>query len=172
MLRVNCLNDPYKGGLSSYGLLLMIVAFIQCRELNKVRVPQNINLGNILLDFLHHYGEVHHGAAIMCRKPGDNSESNNFYTRAPEINQGFMTTECPCIDDPLNPQNNVGKSSFHFKEIQKIFKVGYQSAFLGCFCDCHFSRQGHFCQEHVVQEASNPCHPVYTPSSGESIPQI
>ena len=28
MLRVNGLNDPYKGGLSSYGLLLMIVAFI------------------------------------------------------------------------------------------------------------------------------------------------
>ena len=28
MLKVNNLNDPYKGGLSSYGLLLMIVAFI------------------------------------------------------------------------------------------------------------------------------------------------
>ena len=28
MLKVNQLNDPYKGGLSSYGLLLMIVAFI------------------------------------------------------------------------------------------------------------------------------------------------
>lgn len=28
MLKVNNLNDPYKGGLSSYGLLLMIVGFI------------------------------------------------------------------------------------------------------------------------------------------------
>ena len=28
MLKVNGMNDPYKGGLSSYGLLLMIVAFI------------------------------------------------------------------------------------------------------------------------------------------------
>ena len=119
MLRVNGLNDPYKGGLSSYGLLLMIVAFIQCRELNKVRVPQNINLGNILLDFLHHYGEVHCNAAIMCRRPGENSDSSisNFYTRVPEISQGFMTTDVPCIDDPLNPQNNVGKSTFHFKDI-------------------------------------------------------
>jgi DNA polymerase sigma len=56
MLKVNGLNDPYKGGLSSYGLLLMIVAFIQYRKFNNVRVPQNINLGNILLDFLHYYG--------------------------------------------------------------------------------------------------------------------
>jgi DNA polymerase sigma len=28
MLKVNGLNDPYKGGLSSYGLLLLIVAFL------------------------------------------------------------------------------------------------------------------------------------------------
>ena len=34
MLKVNGLNNPYKGGLSSYGLLLMIVAFIQFRNLN------------------------------------------------------------------------------------------------------------------------------------------
>ena len=108
----------------------------------------------------------------MCRKPGDNTECSNFYTRAPDINQGFMSTDVPCIDDPLNPQNNVGKSSFHFKDIQKIFKVGYQSAFLGCFCDCHFSRQGQFCLDYVVQDPSTPFHPVYTPSLSEAIPQI
>ena len=58
MLKVNNLNDPYKGGLSSYGLFLMIVAFIQFRKLDKVRSPHTINLGNLLLDFLHYYGEV------------------------------------------------------------------------------------------------------------------
>jgi non-canonical poly(A) RNA polymerase PAPD5/7 len=58
MLKVNGMNDPYKGGLSSYGLLLMIVAFIQFRQLNNHKFPQKINLGNILLDFLHYYGEV------------------------------------------------------------------------------------------------------------------
>lgn len=25
------LNDPYTGGLSSYGLILMVVSFIQCK---------------------------------------------------------------------------------------------------------------------------------------------
>lgn len=39
MLKVNGMNDPYKGGLSSYGLLLMLVAYIQFRKLNKVRIP-------------------------------------------------------------------------------------------------------------------------------------
>ena len=87
MLKVNGLNEPYKGGLSSYGLLLMIVAFIQYRKFNKVRVPQNINLGNILLDFLHYYGArlQYHEYGIMCKKPGDVSEGNNFYNLIPEI---------------------------------------------------------------------------------------
>jgi DNA polymerase sigma len=73
MLKVNSLNDPYKGGLSSYGLLLMFVAFIQFRELNKVKNPQTINLGNILLDFLLYYGENFHYQryGITCRKPND-----------------------------------------------------------------------------------------------------
>ena len=113
MLKVNGLNDPYKGGLSSYGLLLMIVAFIQFRNLNKVKVPQTINLGNILLDFLHYYGKIlkFHEYGIMCRKPGDRNESNNnFYPRIPD--SIYQASTVPCIDDPLSPQNNVGKSTF------------------------------------------------------------
>ena len=58
MLKVNNLNDPYKGGLSSYGLLLMIVSFIQFRNLDRMGVPNTINLGNILLDLLHYFGKV------------------------------------------------------------------------------------------------------------------
>ena len=72
MLKVNGLNNPYKGGLSSYGLLLMIVAFIQFRNLNQIqKQPKEINLGHILLDFLHYYGEMLkiHKFGIMCYKP-------------------------------------------------------------------------------------------------------
>jgi len=103
MLKVNGLNDPYKGGLSSYGLLLMIVAFIQFRKLNKVTVPQTINLGNILLDFLHYYGEIlqYSEYGIMCRRPLDRDDSNNFYPRIPE--SMYQASTVPCIDDPLNP---------------------------------------------------------------------
>ena len=72
MLKVNGLNNPYKGGLSSYGLLLMIVAFIQFRNLNQIqKQPKEINLGHNLLDFLHYYGEMLkiHKFGIMCYKP-------------------------------------------------------------------------------------------------------
>ena len=65
MLKVNGLNDPYKGGLSSYGLLLMIVSFIQFRKLCNVRNPHQINLGNTLLDFLHYIGNLEFNSLSM-----------------------------------------------------------------------------------------------------------
>jgi len=50
-------------------------------------MPNQINLGNMLLDFLHYYGEIlqYNEYGIMCRKPGDLSESNNFYALIPDM---------------------------------------------------------------------------------------
>ena len=89
MLKVNQLNDPYKGGLSSYGLFLMIAAFVQMRKFNFNRQPQNINLGNILLDFLHHYSEIFKPSeeGIRCLLPREEGGSNkNYYKIIPDIN--------------------------------------------------------------------------------------
>lgn len=51
LLYSNKSNDPYQGGLSSYGLILMIVAFLERKENSN-----NISLGALLLDFLNLYG--------------------------------------------------------------------------------------------------------------------
>lgn len=81
-------------------------------------MPTGINLGNILLDFLHYYGDVLNFVeyGIMCRKPSDKTEAgSNFYPRIPDgiYSQGVV----PCIDDPLSHNNNVGKSTFQFSDI-------------------------------------------------------
>ena len=41
------------------------------------------------------------------------------------------------IDDPLNPHNNVAKSSFKFEDIKISFNFTYNMSFIGCYCDCH-----------------------------------
>jgi hypothetical protein len=46
-----------------------------------------INLGNVLLDFLHYYGEIldYLTYGIFCRKPNDRGEQTpNFYPRLSE----------------------------------------------------------------------------------------
>lgn len=52
---------------------------------------------------------------ICCRKPGDMTESQNFYNIMPDQMQQmnmYQVNKVPFIDDPLNPHNNVGKSTF------------------------------------------------------------
>lgn len=52
------LNDPYKGGLSSYGLILLIVFFLneQTKHKNPITI-QNGNLGRLFHEFLFFYGK-------------------------------------------------------------------------------------------------------------------
>ena len=52
------LNDPYKGGISSYGLILMIIYFLNEQSFagNNISLGENNdNLGRLLVDFLRFY---------------------------------------------------------------------------------------------------------------------
>ena len=51
------LNDPYLGGLSSYGLILMVVSFLQSQQENNksIKISEG-NLGRMFLEFLWYYG--------------------------------------------------------------------------------------------------------------------
>jgi len=53
MLKVWGYNDPYRGGLSSYALFLMIVSFLQARKFPNVIAEAN--LGKALLGFMEYY---------------------------------------------------------------------------------------------------------------------
>ncbi len=56
LLHISHLNDPYQQGLSSYGLVLMIVAFLQWLAMNGCLEDASSNFGKLLLEFLKHYG--------------------------------------------------------------------------------------------------------------------
>ena len=52
------LNDPYKGGISSYGLILMIVYFLKQQSFAGIDISlgeNNSNLGRLFYDFLNFY---------------------------------------------------------------------------------------------------------------------
>jgi hypothetical protein len=57
LLKLSYLNDPYKGGISSYGLILMIVSFLQTQKRSglDISVSQN-NLGKLFFDCVNYYG--------------------------------------------------------------------------------------------------------------------
>ncbi len=80
------LNDPYHGGLSSYGLILMVVSFLQSQlEGNRsIKIADN-NIGRLFLEFLCYYGIIfdHTKYVIFTYPPSDfnyvDKENNNLF---------------------------------------------------------------------------------------------
>jgi len=58
LLFLGKLNDPFQKGLSSYGLVLMIVAFFQWCIVSNTYDTVCANLGRTVINLLRHYGSV------------------------------------------------------------------------------------------------------------------
>ena len=62
------MNEVWTGGISSYGLILMTVRFLQTRDPN-----EKMNLGQLLIDFLDLYGHKFNYNSV--------SENGTFFSR-------------------------------------------------------------------------------------------
>lgn len=126
LLKLSYLNDPYKGGISSYGIILMIVAFLK-----KQKQVNMANAGNLFCDFLFYYGS--------------NIPNNNYINVNPSTdNHLFYPNLSPfelIIVDPLNISNNVARSTFQFINIKTMFLIALQGMTEECACACHYSNK-------------------------------
>ncbi|CAK85020.1 unnamed protein product (macronuclear) [Paramecium tetraurelia] len=115
MLKQRELNETYSGGIGSFLLFQMILAFL--REIRKEAFAnkkqeqlKNITLGEYILRFLEFYGQ----------------KFDYQRKRILMINGGSITNK-PTPDDkfslisPQDPDHDIGSGSFKIKEIFKIF---------------------------------------------------
>ena len=127
MLKVWGFNDPYTGGLSSYALFLLIVSFLQAKQISTDL--HQVNIGHVLLEFLKYYSELDvKKYASACSEPGHINQRLNIYpcddeVSATEFASSYMQftnayNQHIFIDDPLNMNNNVGKSAFRYQHIR------------------------------------------------------
>ena len=137
LLKNGSLNDPYKGGLSSYGLILMVVSFIQSEIDNeKYNEASPTILGETFLNVLGHYGIFFdYNNYVIITYPvdekADNSEKENSYQFIPNTHELIIV-------DPLNNKNNVAKSTFQFMNIKMGFLIAFMVAKEDCECGCHY----------------------------------
>ena len=136
------LNKVNSGGLSSYGLILMVVSFIQSQKDNIINSfdLENIN-GKLFYDFLNYYGinfDFNKYMIITYLKNEINSplnEKENQNNYGPNQNIKELT-----ILDPLNKNNNVAKSTFQFMNVKMAFMIAFMVANEDCECGCHYGR--------------------------------
>ena len=146
------LNNPYTGGLSSYGLILMVVSYIQSKiENQKYNSESPTILGETFLNVLSYYGILFDfNKFIIITYPVNNDV---MYENEKEFGYHLATNNHELIIvDPLNKQNNVAKSTFQYMNIKMAFMIAYMVAKEDCECGCHFSaiQNKYFETEHCI----------------------
>ncbi|XP_070502874.1 non-canonical poly(A) RNA polymerase protein Trf4-1-like [Chironomus tepperi] len=115
------LNEVFTGGISSYSLILMCISFLQLHPRQNFK---NVNLGLLLLEFLELYGRnFNYMTTGISIKNGGRHVTKEVLQK--ELNGDLLRPSILCIEDPLTPGNDVGKSSHGALQVKQAFETAY-----------------------------------------------
>ncbi|XP_066955450.1 terminal nucleotidyltransferase 4B-like isoform X3 [Macrobrachium rosenbergii] len=116
------LNEVFTGGISSYSLILMTISFLQLHQRQDVTQP-NTNLGVLLIEFFELYGRH-----FNYLKTGIRIKDGGAYISKDEVQKDMPEGHRPsvlCIEDPLIPGNDIGRSSYGVLQVKQAFEYAY-----------------------------------------------
>ncbi|XP_013858884.1 non-canonical poly(A) RNA polymerase PAPD7 isoform X2 [Austrofundulus limnaeus] len=116
------LNEVFTGGISSYSLILMAISFLQLHPRIDTR-RTNINLGILLIEFFELYGRDFNymKTGIRVRNEGAYLSKEDMLKAMGNGNRPSML----CIEDPVQPDNDVGRSSYGVLQVKQVFDFAY-----------------------------------------------
>ncbi|KAM8893706.1 terminal nucleotidyltransferase 4B [Spinachia spinachia] len=115
------LNEVFTGGIGSYSLFLMAVSFLQLHYREDVSSP-NINIGVLLIEFFELYGRH-----FNYLKTGIRIKDGGCYVAKDDVqrNMDGYRSSMLYIEDPLQPDNDVGRSSYGAIQVKQAFDYAY-----------------------------------------------
>ena len=142
LLKKANLNNQNKGGIPFYGLILMVVSFIQNQKdnYNYSFKEENIN-GIIFYKFLKYYGNEFdfNKFVIMTYKvneintPSNDKENQFILVTNPNIKEFIIL-------DPIDKKTNVAKQTYQYLNIKMAFLIAFMVTQEDCECGCHYGR--------------------------------
>ncbi|XP_023675830.1 terminal nucleotidyltransferase 4B isoform X2 [Paramormyrops kingsleyae] len=116
------LNEVFTGGIGSYSLFLMAVSFLQLHYQEDACDP-NVNIGEMLIKFFELYGRQ-----FNYLKTGIRIKDGGSYVAKDEVQRSMLDGYLPSmlyIEDPLQPDNDVGRSSYGAMQVKQAFDYAY-----------------------------------------------
>ncbi|MFT7807025.1 non-canonical poly(A) RNA polymerase PAPD5-like isoform X1 [Arapaima gigas] len=116
------LNEVFTGGIGSYSLFLMVVSFLQLHYREDASSP-NANVGVLLIEFFELYGRN-----FNYMKTGIRIKDGGSYVAKDEVQRNMLDGYRPSmlyIEDPLQPGNDVGRSSYGAMQVKQAFDYAY-----------------------------------------------
>ncbi|CAH1117234.1 unnamed protein product [Phaedon cochleariae] len=117
------LNEVFTGGISSYSLILMCISFLQLHP-RQDNVRTNLaNLGVLLIEFFELYGRKFNyvKTGIRIRDGGQYLDKDDMQKEMADGHRPSML----CIEDPLQPSNDIGRSSYGVLQVKRAFEYAY-----------------------------------------------
>ncbi|XP_044746317.1 non-canonical poly(A) RNA polymerase protein Trf4-1-like isoform X2 [Coccinella septempunctata] len=115
------LNEVFTGGISSYSLILMCISFLQLHP--RPDYLKNGNLGVLLIEFFELFGRK-----FNYMKTGIRIRDGGQYINKEDMQKEMIDGYRPsllCIEDPLLPSNDIGRSSYGILQVKRAFEYAY-----------------------------------------------
>ncbi|KAG2469834.1 terminal nucleotidyltransferase 4B isoform X2 [Polypterus senegalus] len=116
------LNEVFTGGIGSYSLFLMAVSFLQMHYRKDATCPK-ANIGVLLIEFFELYGRQ-----FNYLKTGIRIKDGGSYVSKDEVQKSMVDGYRPSmlyIEDPLQPGNDVGRSSYGAMQVKQAFDYAF-----------------------------------------------
>ncbi|KAK6317928.1 hypothetical protein J4Q44_G00112190 [Coregonus suidteri] len=116
------MNEVFTGGISSYCLFLVAVSFLQLHSRENACSP-NANTGVLLIEFFELYGRH-----FNYMKTGIRIKDGGCYLSKDEVQKSMLDGYRPSllyIEDPLQPGNDVGRSSYGAMQVKQVFDYAF-----------------------------------------------
>ncbi|KAL5221594.1 hypothetical protein ABZP36_026307 [Zizania latifolia] len=118
------LNEVYTGGIGSYALLTMLITHLQLvwggKDLLRYHTKDR-NLGILLITFFDFYGRKLNNwdVGISC------NSTRTFFLKTDKNFANPDRKYLLAIQDPMVPNNDIGKSSFNYFKVKSAFSKAY-----------------------------------------------
>eukprot|EP00602_Paraphysomonas_sp_CaronLab_P013170 CAMPEP_0185042476 /NCGR_PEP_ID=MMETSP1103-20130426/42376_1 /TAXON_ID=36769 /ORGANISM="Paraphysomonas bandaiensis, Strain Caron Lab Isolate" /LENGTH=1180 /DNA_ID=CAMNT_0027582561 /DNA_START=624 /DNA_END=4166 /DNA_ORIENTATION=- len=119
------LHDPFTGGLSSYAVTIMVASIIHPHALERPETKPD--LGTMLLSFLRRFGTRfdtrRHAVVLSINGPFAPLAPGMAPAHVPRVGTPnyWRPADPVVVTDPLDSQNNLGRSCFGFRQLQTEF---------------------------------------------------
>ena len=107
------LDSPYSGGISSYVLQIMLLAYIQ--------YGQSDNITDLIVGFFKFYGQEFNFTLTGIDVVGN----GRFFSRLKENCLNLESPSTMYIRDPMNPNNILGHNAFKMPQVKELFSKTY-----------------------------------------------
>ncbi|CAD6884419.1 unnamed protein product [Tilletia controversa] len=122
LLSARNLSEVYLGGLGSYSVILTAISFMQMHpRIQRCEIDPARNLGVLLLEYLELYGKRFGYDELGISIRGKGSYFNKAM-RGWTDHRGSLKL---CLEDPLDPTNDVAAGSFNFYEVKSALAGGF-----------------------------------------------